>query len=614
MAVTIYTPETRKELSQRRLETYDRYNRVIQWGRKYPVSFCRNIMGIELLDIQKYCIEESWFAEFIIWLLCRNGSKSTMGAIYAMLRSLLLPFHTTYFISNVGSQAKETFLKLEHIAKRELESFVGSTDVFMNEVESAGPQGNGFVHDPASFHVQLFNGSQIFTLNSDPTNVKGRRANLLYVDEAGWVTDELLIQVEQFANQNADFKLGGGINPELEPKNFPRQLMYASSASDTDSAYYRKFREFSRQMMMGNSKYFACDFDIDAILAATVNGKILSVPLISRDKVDAAMSDNPEKGARELYNKFSSEAHEGQILTRYDLMQHTTQTLPVLKNETGNQLFMFSWDSARLNDNSVIEVAELINDPVIGWKMRLVNVNSLVDVNTKHKTPMRLPQQVDEFKKMLLDYNGTEHGKLDYENIKYVICDAGAGGQMIGGVSDYMLEDWTDHKGKKHKGIIDLNHKANETAKHAYPNAVDIMRLVDPKASRNYLFQAIEDMVKLGVVDFPTDYDIGKDYVVFVDEEGNETRHNLTIEQQISLANIDLLKTEIITMCKYTNLGNITYNFPPDKRNRMHDDRVFAFGLLCYQLAQLRRGQVVNKAPEKSAIEHRPLVSSVSMD
>ena len=48
-------------------------------------------------------------------------------------------------------------------------------------------------------------------------------------------------------------------------------------------------------------------------------------------------------------------------------------------------------------------------------------------------------------------------------------------------------------------------------------------------------------------------------------------------------------------MCKYSNAGNITYNFPPDKRNTLHDDRAFVYGLLCWYLSQLRRGQIINK-------------------
>lgn len=609
MSVVFYSKSTKKMLSQRRLETYDNYCKIIQWGRRHPVDFARRVFGLEMIDYQKYTIWQTWNAAFAVWLKSRNAGKTTDAAIYTMLRSTLFPGYVSYFISNVGAQAKETFLKMEHIAKKEIPTFTDCTDVFLNEVEKNINGGSGFVHDTASFHVKLFNGSEIFTLNSDPTNARGRRANMIYIDEAGWVSEELMVQVENFANQNENFKLGSSYNPLLEPKDFPRQIIYGSSASDTDSAFYKKLKEYTRQMIMGNSLYFVCDFDIDAVMAATVNGEALPEPLISQSKVDQANLLTPDKAQRELYNHFSQDTHEGQILTRRDIMQHTKQYLPCLSNTDGTSMYLMSWDSARLNDNSVVEVAEIINDPEIGWRMRLVNVNSLVDIKTKNKTPMRLPDQVNEFKKMLLAYNGTEKGKLDYENIMAVIGDAGAGGQLIGGVSDYLLEPWRGADGKMHKGLIDRRHKANETAKEKYPDAVDIMHLVDPRANRNLIFQAIEDMVKLGVVEFPTDYDVSKDYIVFTDEEGVETRYDLSVEQQISLANFDLLKTEIVTMCKYVTQGNITYNFPPDKRNKMHDDRVFAFGLLCWYLAQLRRGQVINK-PREISIEEIPTTAT----
>lgn len=609
MSVIFYSKSTKKMLSQRRLETYDNYCKIIQWGRRHPVDFARRVFGLEMIDYQKYTIWQTWNAAFAVWLKSRNAGKTTDAAIYTMLRSTLFPGYVSYFISNVGAQAKETFLKMEHIAKKEIPTFTDCTDVFLNEVEKNINGGSGFVHDTASFHVKLFNGSEIFTLNSDPTNARGRRANMIYIDEAGWVSEELMVQVENFANQNENFKLGSSYNPLLEPKDFPRQIIYGSSASDTDSAFYKKLKEYTRQMIMGNSLYFVCDFDIDAVMAATVNGEALPEPLISQSKVDQANLLTPDKAQRELYNHFSQDTHEGQILTRRDIMQYTKQYLPCLSNTNGTSMYLMSWDSARLNDNSVVEVAEIINDPEIGWRMRLVNVNSLVDIKTKNKTPMRLPDQVNEFKKMLLAYNGTEKGKLDYENIMAVIGDAGAGGQLIGGVSDYLLEPWRGADGKIHKGLIDRRHKANETAKEKYPDAVDIMHLVDPRANRNLIFQAIEDMVKLGVVEFPTDYDVSKDYIIFTDEEGVETRYDLSVEQQISLANFDLLKTEIVTMCKYVTQGNITYNFPPDKRNKMHDDRVFAFGLLCWYLAQLRRGQVINK-PREISIEEIPTTAT----
>jgi len=757
----VYSKPSKKEISQRKLETYDKYCKLIQWGRSDPVAFCSRILGIELLDIQKYAIYNSWYRDFVLWLESRNAGKAlaldtklptptgytTMGevkvgdylldvdgkptkviytseiflgnkcyeiefedgekiiadadhlwyvhvksssvlnnndyiivptykiakdykikendfkysvpivkskknkniisvklvssvptkciqvdnprqlylcgekntvthnttklAVYTMLRSLLIPYHVTYFIGNSGDQAKEVFKKMEKIAKKEIESFVGSTDVFLNELKINGTNSDGFTHNPASFKCELFNSSEIYTLNSDIINIKGKRAGLVCYDEAGWFNDELFIQTEQFVNQDENFKLGAGIDVSLEPKGFPRQLLYASSASDTDSGFYKKYRQFCERMIIGDSKYFVCDFNVDVVMNATYNGDPYP-PLISKDKVDKAMEENREKALRELYNKFSADSHEGQILIRRDIMQYTVRRPPLLCNDTGNRLFIIAWDSARLNDNSVIGVAELRQDEEKGWCMDVHNVVSLVDVLSKKKTPMRMPEQVKRFQDLLLDYNGSDKQKLDYENIKAVICDSGSGGQIIGGVSDYLLGNWIGKDGKEHKGIIDRFHKANETAKYKFPDAVDIMKLVDPKANRNDIFDAAEKMVKLGVVTFPADYE-GKDYILTIDDEGNEHIHNLTLEEQEALIQIDLMKTEIVTMCKYVNAGNVTYNFPPDKRHKMHDDRVFVFGLLCWYLAQLRRGQIINKPTPQIDYSNAPrCISTVS--
>lgn len=749
--MTIYNKSSKRELSQRKLESYERYCKVIQWGRQDPIQFTKRFLQIELLDIQKYAIYQSWYRDFVLWLESRNAGKAlaldtpiptpkgytTMGdlrigdtvfdengaptkiiyisdifynhkcyeiefedgekivadkdhlwyvknnstghgfqtkktfdlvhdyavqtgrqkstckysvpcsgyncetnrtksiisikevpsvptkciqvdnprklylcglkntvthnttklAIYPMIRSILIPYHVTYFLGNTGEQAKESFKKMEKIAKNEIESFVGTTDFFLNEVKKQ-INSDGFVHDPSSFRCELFNGSAIYTLNSDIINIKGKRANLVCYDEAGWFSEELFVQSEQFVNQDENFKTGGNIDVRLEPKGFSRQLLYASSASDTSSEFYHKYKQFSEQMLIGNPRYFVCDFNVDVIMTATKDGNPY-IPLISKDKVDKAMSENREKALRELYNKFSADSHEGQIVTRRDIMQNSVKRPPKLCGN-GNELWMAAYDSARMTDNSILAWAELRDDPEKGWCMDIHNVISMVDRKTKRKTPLRLPEQVDILKKALLDYNGADYGKLDYENIKVLLCDAGAGGQMIGGITDQMLADWQGYDGKIHHGIIDKSHRANETAIRAYPDAVDIVKLVEPRANRNDIFDAADKMTKLGVVSFPESTD-GKDYIMTIDDEGNENRYDLSYEEQMALAQIELMKNEIVTMCKYENAGAITYNFPPDKRNKMHDDRAFVYGLLCWYLSRLRRGQIMDRKPENNA-------------
>lgn len=605
-----YVKPSGKELSQRKLETYDRYCKVINWGRRDPVAFIGRFMGIDLLDIQKYAVYNSWTRDFNMWLMCRNAGKTTLLAIYPMARSLLIPYHVTYYIGNSGDQAKESFKKMEKIAKNEIESFAGNTDVFFNELKINGANSDGFVHNPASFHCELFNQSELFTLNSDIINIKGKRASLVCYDEAGWFNPELFVQTEQFVNQDEKFKMGGGIDVTIEPKGFPRQLLYASSASDTSSGFYTKYRNFSERMFIGDPKYFVVDFNIDVILTATFNGDPYQ-PLISKDKVDKAMRDDREKALRELYNKFSADSHEGQILTTREIMQHEVKRPPLLKNDTGNRLFAMSYDSARLSDNSIIVIGEFRQDSEKGWCMDVHNVKSLVDKETKRKTPLRLPEQLKVLQDTILDYNGYDKQCLDYENIKALVCDSGAGGQMVGGISDQLLADWIGKDGQVHKGLIDKSHKANETAIKKFPDAVDIVKLIDPKSNRNAIFEAAEQMVKLGVVTFPADTE-GRDYIVTIDDDGEEHRYDLSMDEQLALSQIELMKHEIKMMCKYQSGGRVTYNYPPDKRSE-HDDRVVAFGLLCLYLARLRRNQLVQRKDEKQDFSNAPrCVSAVN--
>ena len=580
---------TDREISQRRLESYNKYCQIINWGRANPIGFCSRFFGYELLDYQKYAIMESWFRDFIMWLACRNAGKTTLLSIYPMLRSVLIPYHATYFIGNTGDQAKEIFKKMEKIALREIESFCGSTEVFMGELKT-GANSDGFVHDPASFKCELFNGSTINTLNSNIINIKGRRASLVCYDESGWYPEELFVQTAQFVNQSENVMLGGNVDTTLEPKKFSRQLLYASSASDTSSEFYKKYRAFAEKMFIGDPKYFVCDFNVDLIMHATYDGEPYP-PLISPDKVAEAMADNREKAERELYNLFSADSHDGQIVTRGDIMRCSEKRPPVLKND-GGRIFIAAYDSARMSDNSILGWAELVDDPEKGWCMKIQNVISMVDQATKKKTPLRLPEQVKRLQDAIIDYNGL--GKLDYENIKCIICDSGPGGQMIGGISDQLLEDWVGKDGKQHKGLIDKSHKANETAVRKYPDAVNIIKLLDPAGNRNAIFEAAEQMTKLGIVSWPADTE-GKDYIIKIEDDGSETRYDLNLEEQLALAQIELMKDEVITVCKYNTNGKITYNFPPELRNKKHDDRAFVYALLCWYLATLRRGQIVKR-------------------
>ena len=74
----------------------------------------------------------------------------------------------------------------------------------------------------------------------------------------------------------------------------------------------------------------------------------------------------------------------------------------------------------------------------------------------------------------------------------------------------------------------------------------------------------------------------------------------MTHDEQVALNQLDLMKTEAVTMCKYTHGELTTYDFPPEKRNKMHDDRAFVMGLLCFAFGKIRRGSFVERKEDST--------------
>lgn len=111
--------------------------------------------------------------------------NSYMAAIFLMIRALLFPHTNSYILAPSGSQAQETFTKMENIAKNNIASAVGVTRVFLNETVKYNSKADPFTHNAQSYTVSLYNGSTINTLNSVAKNIVGIRSNFSVYDEAG---------------------------------------------------------------------------------------------------------------------------------------------------------------------------------------------------------------------------------------------------------------------------------------------------------------------------------------------------------------------------------------------------------------------------------------------
>lgn len=79
-------------------------------------------------------------------------------------------------LKNIFQKLKKLFLELV----KQLLLFSSLKDIVEKETRKTPNNKTGFQHNPESFHVEFFNGSEIFTLNGKPDNNRSRRATLVF--------------------------------------------------------------------------------------------------------------------------------------------------------------------------------------------------------------------------------------------------------------------------------------------------------------------------------------------------------------------------------------------------------------------------------------------------
>ena len=592
----IMTRLTDKEFSQKKLEEYSNWQKIVQCGRQNPIWFLEWGLGAALLDFQKWTYMNSWYRPFVLWLECRGAGKTVEAALMHMGKMMLIPNWKQYVASNSLAQSIECFKKIEDIALNRIPSFKSLTDIFAEEVYRNANSETGFIHNPSGHYFKLFNNSELVTLSSNITANRGKRGSV-HFDESGWMDEETYAVLENFINVDTSFRLGIDTRTHIEPRQIPLQLLYTSSASDCESHYFKIFKKFSQKQIIGDPNYFVADLTADAITKfSTVNG----VPIkshLTQAQIEKAVEDNPELAERELFNHFRRGSGANAVVNMETLIHNSEARVPLLYNDTSKKKFIFCYDPARNYDNSVLSIFQLIEDDDIGYYLRLENVISMVDTETRNKTPLPMTRQLDIIKEQMIKYNGEK--APEWENITFWV-DSGAGGGGISAICDQLLEDWYDSNGVKHRGIIDPVHKQYETARKKYPLAMPIVHLVDPSSYKKIIYDAVQKMCQLNLIKF-TEYD-GKDEITIINNNKEIVQYPLNAEEKLALANIELAKIELSYMCRYdTPNGGVQYELERGKQNKMHDDRAYTMALGAYALSTLRRHDLTTPIVDNSA-------------
>ena len=600
---TYFIKPTYYDMSNLRLEGLKKIAQIVQWGRKNPIKFCERFFGIEFLDYQKYVFMQSWITPYVVWCMTRNGGKTTLGSPFLMAKTLLLPYFEGYILSGTGAQSIGMMKKIEQIAKKEIASFTGLTDVFMNELVKSQANSNGFSHNPNSWTYKLYSGSTLATINSNFDASRGKRSRLNFYDEASYVPEEMYTATLPFVTQNSDFALGGNIDVSLLPQNFPNQVIFASSAGSVDDYFYRMYKEYSLHSMAGDKRYACFDIDCDLVMNATYNGKVYPVPLLTQEKIDSEMKINPIKANREYRNKFDIDGGDQIIVKKSQILRNSIVRPPELANVDGKSLYVLAWDLAAKKDNSVLSVGKLIHSNKRGWHMDIVNCINLLDRETKK--PLTTPEQVDRVREELINYNGVGNG--DYSNIKYLMMDAGSGGgasQVLGYLfDDYYEKHHNNDQDYHHKGLIDKTYEFCQPYIKRYPDNVDIVRMIEPSKYKVQMYTELIELIEQDLISFTADYDYHGILTTLVEEDGeeNEQVYRLTLDEEQALKQIDAMKEEVTHMYRYkSSNGNIRYDLAPGFENLIGDDRSYTLALLAHCLAMLRQEDMLKQKKPRS--------------
>lgn len=635
---TIFVREGVYALSSKKIEALLRIAEMQKYYQCNPVRFIKDFFNIELLDAQAWIVQQAWTCPNVLLVCSRGFGKSTILDIIIMAKDMLFNNYWTFIASGTGSQAEQTFTTLERLANDNIDSFMGSTGVvFKNEIEIKNAAGDGFSHSSNGFNYSLYNGSSTQTLNSNVDKKRGMRGSVIF-DECGFLSEEMMNVYGAFAIVNKSFKSGtDGNGKEIDavrlktiPNEIPNQLFYISSASSTDTKFYSFFKEFSKKMLMGDKNYFVAMITCEVPLRPTIHGKVMN-PLFEKSIIDSELKTNPEKARREYYCQFTTDAGSNAIIRRSVITKNEEIRKPLLYNDTGDKKFVICYDPARSRDNSVILVGEIYDYENINGttekKMRLVNCINLIDVGKKIKSPMQTPDQIEYLKKVILDYNG---GADAYGNIIGVYIDAGSGGGGVN-IADYLMPDWVDKTGTKHRGLIDREYSAEYVKK--FPNAVDKVHLMSPSGYKSEMYEAMIELMNQDKISFTAPYDGKGSLTVFdvdekklkqerekiiaklkkdkvpedefnnkLNEELNQVQSvktkviKLDWQDEIALANIDALKEELVNMVrKKRDSGKDSFELIAEKANKLHDDRAYTCCMASYALMCERRKNLTTR-------------------
>ena len=107
--------KVKRMISERKRKICELDAESIAFYRRNPCIAAEDLLGIRLIDSQKYILQESWNKSHVLWCCSRNFGKSFLGAVFMILKAILYENQAIYIVSSVGIRVKKLLLRLRKL-------------------------------------------------------------------------------------------------------------------------------------------------------------------------------------------------------------------------------------------------------------------------------------------------------------------------------------------------------------------------------------------------------------------------------------------------------------------------------------------------------------------
>jgi len=328
---------------------------LVQFYRDYPEIAAKDLLNVNLSDVQKVVLRSMWFKNYVMAIMCRGSGKTFINAVFACLKCLLYPGYRVGLLAPTFRQSKFIFDECNRLWQRSpiLQSATTrkpthqSDNCYIQFKAVAGKVGSLIQAVPLGDGSKI-RGSRFFSIICDEfPHIPEDIFNMVIRPMAATVADPME-NVERIVRQRELLERGLITEEEIAASQVSNQIIITSSGYFTFNHMYTLYCIYRDEMRKGNEKY----------AVFRVPYKLLPEGFLDKDNIESAKR---EMSSLEFQMEYEAAFipdtdgfYKASLIESCKSREFTTQ----VAGETG-KAYILGIDPARTEDSFAITIAEL---------------------------------------------------------------------------------------------------------------------------------------------------------------------------------------------------------------------------------------------------------------